>query len=86
MRAILLHGAFLKINLFIDGNGRTLRLLLNFKLIKNGYTPIIIKNEYRAKYYDVLNFAHTTMNYESFINLVSELIIESERLWLSVLE
>lgn len=86
VRATLLHGEFVKIHPFIDGNGRTSRLLLNFELIKNGYTPIIIKNENRAKYYDVLDLAHTTMNYEPFIKLVSELVIESERLWLSVLE
>ncbi len=69
-----------------DGNGRTSRLLLNFELMKNGYIPIIIKNEDRAKYYDVLDIAHTTMNYEPFIKFVSELVIESQKLWLSVLD
>lgn len=86
IRAVLLHGEFVKIHPFIDGNGRAARLLLNFELMKNGYTPIIIKNENRAKYYEVLDVAHTSMNYESFINLVSELVIESEKLWLSILE
>lgn len=86
VRAVLLHGEFVKIHPFIDGNGRTSRLLLNFELMKNGYTPIIIKNENRAEYYDVLDLAHTTMNYEPFIKLVTELVIESERLWLSVLQ
>jgi len=86
VRATLLHGEFVKIHPFIDGNGRTSRLLLNFELIKNGYTPIIIKNEDRAKYYNVLDLAHTNMNYEPFIKLVSELVLESEKLWLSVLE
>lgn len=86
VRAALLHGEFVKIHPFIDGNGRTSRLLLNFELMKNGFTPIIIKNESRAKYYDVLDLAHTTMNYEPFIQLVSELVIESEKLWLLVLE
>jgi len=86
VRATLLHGEFVKIHPFIDGNGRTSRLLLNFELIKNGYTPIIIKKEDQAKYYDVLDLAHTTMNYEPFIKLVSEQVIESKKLWLSVLE
>ena len=86
VRATLLHGEFVKIHPFIDGNGRTSRLLLNFELMKSGYTPIIIKNELRARYYDVLDLAHTTMNYEPFIKLVSELVIESEKLWLSVLD
>jgi Fic family protein len=86
VRATLLHGEFLKIHPFIDGNGRTSRLLLNFELMRNGYTPIIIKNENRAKYYDVIDLAHTTMNYGPFVELVSELVIESEKLWLSVLD
>ncbi len=86
VRATLLHGEFVKIHPFIDGNGRTSRLLLNFELMKNGYTPIIIKNNNRAKYYDVLDQAHTTMNYGPFIELVSDLVIEAEKLWLSVLD
>jgi len=86
VRAALVHGEFVKIHPFIDGNGRTSRLLLNFELMKNGYPPIIIKNEERTRYYDVLDLAHTTMNYEPFIELVSKLVIESEKLWLSLLE
>lgn len=86
VRATLLHGEFVKIHPFIDGNGRASRLLLNFELMRNGCTPIIIKNEDRAKYYEVLDIAHSTMNYESFIKLVSELVIESGELWLSMLD
>jgi len=85
VRATLLHGEFVKIHPFIDGNGRTARLLLNFELMKYGYTPIIIKNEQKVSYYDALDIAHTTMNYGPFLKLVSELVIESEELWLSVL-
>ena len=85
VRATLLHGEFVKIHPFVDGNGRTARLLLNFELMRYGYPPIIIKNEDRAKYYDVLDIAHTTMNYKPFIKLVSELVVESERLWISLL-
>lgn len=86
VRATLLHGEFVKIHPFVDGNGRTARLLLNFELMKNGYTPIIIKNENRVDYYNVLDYAHMTMDYGPFIKLVSELVVESEKLWLSVLD
>ena len=86
VRAALVHGEFVKIHPFIDGNGRTARLLLNFELMKNGFPPIIIKNVARARYYDVLDLAHTTMNYQPFIELVSELVVESEKLWLSILD
>ena len=86
IRATLLHGEFVKIHPFIDGNGRTARLLLNFELMRSGYTPIIIRNDQRASYYDVLDLAHTTMNYGPFVDLVADLVIESQELWLSVLE
>lgn len=86
VRAAFLHGEFVKIHPFIDGNGRTARLLLNFELMKNGYPPVIIKSEARAGYYDALDLAHTTMNYASFIELISKLELESEKMWLSLLE
>jgi Fic family protein len=86
VRATLLHGEFVKIHPFIDGNGRTSRLLLNFELMKNGYPPIIIKKENRAQYYNVLDHAHTTMDYQPFLEFVAKLEIESEQLWLSLVE
>ena len=46
-----LHLAFESIHPFIDGNGRTGRLLMNFELIKQGYLPVDIKFSDRAKYY-----------------------------------
>jgi Fic family protein len=49
-RAALLHGEFVKIHPFVDGNGRTARLLLNFELMKAGFPPVIIKKEMRSLY------------------------------------
>lgn len=86
LRATLLHGEFVKIHPFIDGNGRTSRLLLNFELMKNGYTPIIIKKENRSRYYEVLDHAHTTMDYKPFLEFIAELVEESQLLWLSLFE
>ncbi|MEA1975987.1 MAG: Fic family protein [Bacillota bacterium] len=86
VKAALVHGEFVKIHPFIDGNGRTARLILNFELMKYGYVPIVVKNERRAEYYNALDLAHMTMNYGPFIRLISEFLIESERLWLSVLD
>lgn len=84
VQAALLHGEFVKIHPFIDGNGRTARLLLNFALMKNGFTPVIIKNENRLTYYDSLDYAHTTKDYTNFIKLINDLVIESSNLWLSL--
>lgn len=70
IRCALLHGEFVFIHPFIDGNGRTARLLMNFEAMKNGYLPIIIKKELRAEYYDALDKAHTTRDYTDFIKLI----------------
>lgn len=70
-RASILHSWFVKIHPFVDGNGRTARLLLNFDLMKNGYVPIVIKKEQRVEYYDSLDFSHVKGDYSSFIQLVA---------------
>ena len=78
VRACYLHGEFVKIHPFIDGNGRTARLLLNFELIQSGYPPVVIKTENRADYYDALEKAHTTNDYTNFIRMIVDLVNESE--------
>ena len=45
----------IEIKIFIDGNGRTGRLLINYELIKNNYPPAIIDIESRVKYYEFLS-------------------------------
>jgi Fic family protein len=84
-RAALLHGEFVKIHPFVDGNGRTARLLLNFELMKYGYPPAIIRTEMRPQYYDALDLAHTTGDYHSFVKLVASCVETSLDLWLSLL-
>jgi len=69
-RAAMLHVIFVGIHPFIDGNGRTSRLLLNLELIKAGFPPIVIKAERKLAYYDALDKAHTTDEYNDFIQLV----------------
>ena len=69
--AALLHGEFVKIHPFVDGNGRTARLLMNFVAMRNGYPPLVIQKEQRIEYYDALDTAHTTKNYTAFVNLVT---------------
>jgi Fic family protein len=48
------HIEFEKIHPFVDGNGRTGRLLINFELLKNNIAPAIIPVEDRSKYFEFL--------------------------------
>jgi Fic family protein len=50
-RVALFHLMFESIHPFVDGNGRTGRLLLNFDLLSEGYPPIDIKLRDRNRYY-----------------------------------
>ena len=72
IRAALLHGELVKIHPFIDGNGRTSRLIMNMELMSCGYVPVIIKKENRLKYYEALDKGHTTKDYTDFVKLVAE--------------
>ena len=85
IRAALLHGELVKIHPFIDGNGRTSRLLMNLELMNSGYNPVIIKKEDRLKYYEALDKAHTTGNYTDFVKLVTKLEVEMLKKYLELL-
>ncbi|MFR5683096.1 MAG: Fic family protein [Clostridia bacterium] len=84
IQAALLHGELVKIHPFIDGNGRTSRLLMNLDLMNNGYNPVIIKKENRLEYYEVLDKAHTIGDYTDFIKLVTKLEIEMLKKYLKL--
>ncbi len=85
IRAALLHGELVKIHPFIDGNGRTSRLVMNLSLMNSGYLPVIIKKEKRLEYYNALDKAHTTGDYTDFVKLVNELEIEMLNKYLELL-
>ena len=57
--AAIAHYRLVYIHPFVDGNGRTSRLLMNLRLIQAGYPPVIIKVEDRYKYYEALEIANS---------------------------
>lgn len=53
-QAALAHFDLASIHPFVDGNGRTARLLMNLILLKHGYFPAVILRNDRKRYYDAL--------------------------------
>jgi len=84
-RAAELHTRFVKIHPFVDGNGRTGRLLLNFELLKMGYPPAIIRKEDRLDYYDALDTACVSGDFSEITSLVAVSVQRSLDLYLEVL-
>ena len=82
----LLHAEFVKIHPFIDGNGRTARLLMNFEVMKNGYPPIIIKTEERHKYYEALDKGAMTGNYTDFVKMITKQAEKMMDLYLKIIK
>ncbi|VEN72672.1 Filamentation induced by cAMP protein Fic [Candidatus Desulfarcum epimagneticum] len=73
-RAARLHADFVKIHPFVDGNGRTARLLMNFDLMKDGFPPAVLGVEKRLEYYESLDTAHTTGDYGPFLSLMAGVV------------
>lgn len=73
-RAAKVHADFVKIHPFVDGNGRTSRLLMNLELMKDGFPPVVMPVGKRLEYYETLDIAHTKNEYEPFFELISDVV------------
>ena len=80
------HLDFETIHPFIDGNGRTGRLLLNLEIMKNGYPPINVKFTDRKRYYESFNAYHKRNDAGNMINMIAEYLEEELDRYLSILE
>ena len=73
-RIALFHLEFEGIHPFIDGNGRTGRLILNLDLIRNGYPPINVKFTDRKRYYDAFDAFYKDNDATPMTELIAEYI------------
>lgn len=80
------HLEFEGIHPFIDGNGRTGRLLMNLDLIQNGYPPINVKFTDRKRYYDAFDAFYRDGNPDKMTELISEYVDKRLDEYLKVLE
>ncbi|KRX26990.1 Adenosine monophosphate-protein transferase FICD [Trichinella nelsoni] len=69
--AALLHYKFVVIHPFVDGNGRTSRLLMNLILMQAGFPPVIIRVEDRLQYYESLKLANEG-DLRPFVRFIAE--------------
>ena len=74
-----MHERLVTIHPFIDGNGRTSRLLMNLILLQNGFPIAILKGdtESRLKYYSALETAQTENDKKPFMKLIADNVKET---------
>ncbi|MBK9716043.1 MAG: Fic family protein [Saprospiraceae bacterium] len=85
VRVSIFHHRFVWIHPFFDGNGRTVRLIMNLLLMKWEFPPVIILKVDRNKYYQALNRANQG-HYDLLIRLIARAADRSLGIYLSNLE
>lgn len=83
--AAKLHLQLVTIHPFIDGNGRTARLLMNLALLQAGYPITIIPPVIRADYIEALRESNKG-NSKPFVDFISCCVWESQKEYMRLLE
>ena len=72
------HAEFVRIHPFVDGNGRTSRMIMNYQLMAQGFLPVSIAKENRLEYFDALEVYAVNGDLQPFADMIAEL--EEQRL------
>lgn len=80
------HYKLVSIHPFVDGNGRTARLLMNLILLQAGYPPAIIQPEERIKYLESLEKAQLGGSLQNYYQIIYEAINNSLDVYVDAIE
>ncbi len=83
-----MHERLVTIHPFIDGNGRTSRLIMNLILLQHGFVIANIKGDFdnRMQYYNALEKSQTTDEKEDFLVFIAEIEKQALERYLSIIE
>ena len=86
--AAYLHDELVRIHPFIDGNGRTSRLLMNLYLLRHGYVMVLLKGDAESKlaYYKALEASHVDKETAPFRQLVEQAELEALQRYINIIE
>lgn len=79
------HYRFVTIHPFIDGNGRTSRLLMNLILMQNGYVPAVIRVDERSKYIQTIEKVQAGESLDDFHKFIAKLVDKNLDFYLETL-
>lgn len=83
--AVDAHFKLVSIHPFVDGNGRTARLLMNLLLMQAGYPPVIIRKEERQQYIACIEKAQLGGSLADYYSLMYEAVNRSLDIYLEAL-
>lgn len=78
IKAILAHYFFVTVHPYVDGNGRTARLLMNYLLLTSGYPWITIRVDQRVEYFEALKKGQLERDILPFGKFVVQMLTKSK--------